>query len=85
MCIKTLCYITDTYLKYYVQGVNPGQNLHERSTSWIGPILAKVGIFRYVPENDIKEDILGCNPSYLLSRNLDYPSPFKKMSNDQWL
>ena len=38
MCMKNLCYITETYLRYYIQGRDPGRNLHESSTSQIGPI-----------------------------------------------
>ena len=41
MCIKILCYSTETYFRYCVQRGNPGQNIHVRSTSGIGPITKK--------------------------------------------
>ena len=41
MCIKNLCYSTDTYLQYNVQRVKTGQKIHVRSTSQIGPIPEK--------------------------------------------
>ena len=43
--MKALCYSTETYLRYYVKGENSGQNLHERSTSRIGPIPTKLIFF----------------------------------------
>ena len=45
MCLKMFCYRKETYFWYYVQGGNPGQNLHESSTSWIGPIPKNYELF----------------------------------------
>ena len=61
MCIKSLCYITETYLRYYVQRGNTGRNLHMSSTSRIGPIPTNMNVFCYVPENEIEGEILGWN------------------------
>ena len=42
MCIKILCYSTETFLRNYVQRGNPGKNIHVISTSRIGHIPKKL-------------------------------------------
>ena len=44
MCIKILCFSTETYLRYYVKGGNLGRYFHESSASRIGTLTKKVVI-----------------------------------------
>ena len=60
-----LYYINETYLQSNAQTKEICRKVHVSSISRIGPIPKKWGFFLYVPENEIKEDILGWNLSHL--------------------
>ena len=65
MCIKKSFYSTDTYLRYRIRRGKTGEkymwDLHHELVIF----LQSRNCFRYVPDNEIKGDILGWTTSYI--------------------
>ena len=69
--LKKLCNSTETHLRYYFQGVNTGQNLHESSTSLIGPVPTKYELFLLCTREWDQRGNLGMEPVHGLIKNID--------------
>ena len=63
MCIKKLSYITDTYLRYNIQREKQVEKYEWVLYHELVLFLKNRNCFWYVPDNDIKREILGCTPS----------------------